>query len=383
MRNMKLVLFLCLYLVLTIPPSTYAGSVEETGFPSLLSSLKTDLPLTFCDERVPLEIQEVRERFEKALMLALWNRAQVLLWLKRSTRYLPTIEKILKEGGVPDELKFVAIAESALRPHAGSGKGAMGFWQIMAGTGRKYGLKIDKQMDERRNVFSSTKAVVPYFKDLHEIFGSWTLAAAAFNRGETGIMKEILAQETKDYYRLYLPIETQQYVLRIASIKMIFSDPEKYGFRLSKEDYYPPLSFDTVEFECSREMPIRIVARAAKTDFKVIKDLNPEIRGHYLASGNHRLLIPSGASKGFQTRYQRLEKEITETDNQTIYLVKEGDNLSDIAKHFDVPLAALLIWNRLDLKRPIFPGDRLVIYPKDEMLQRMREKKESPQESFN
>ena len=279
---------------------------------------------------------------------------------------------MLKEAGLPDDLKFVAIAESALRPHARSGKGATGFWQIMAGTGRKYGLKINRRVDERRNIFPSTKAVIPYFKDLYKAFGTWTLATAAFNRGENGVMKEVLAQETKDFYRLYLPLETQQYILRIVAIKVIFSDPERFGFHLMKEDYYPPLSFDTVEFKCSREMPIRIVAQAANADFIDIKNLNPEIRGYYLAKGKHRLLIPKGASEGFNDRYKRLEKNHLTTEKKTIYVVEKGDNLSDIAERFEIPLAALLIWNRLDLKRPIHPGDRLVIYPKDQTLQKLR-----------
>ena len=373
MQFMKWILILGLY-VGFIPQSViYAESPEDANFPSLLSSIKIDDPLDFCDEKVPLNDQEIRERFEKAFMLALWNRAQVILWLKRSTRYLPPIEEILKEGGLPDDLKFVAIAESALRPHAGSGKGAMGFWQIMPGTGRKYGLKVNKYIDERRNVFASTRAVIPYFKNLYDAFGSWTLAVAAFNMGENGIMKEVLAQETKDYYRLYLPIETQQFILRIMSIKLIFAKPEKYGFLLSEEDYYPPLSYDTVEFKCTGETPIQLVAQAANADFKEIKNLNPEIRGHYLASGIHRLLIPKGAAEGFQSRYERLEKEFITSDNKTVYVVKNGDNLSYIAEKFDVPVAALLIWNRLDFRRPIHPGDRIIIYPKDETLGKIRE----------
>ena len=373
MQFMKWILFLSLYVGFVPQAVIYAESPEVANFPSLLSSLRIDVPLEFCDEKVPLDDQEIRERFEKAFMLALWNRAQVILWLKRSTRYLPPIEEILKEGGLPDDLKFVAIAESALRPHAGSGKGAMGFWQIMPGTGRKYGLKVNKYVDERRNVFSSTRAVIPYFKDLYDVFGSWTLAAAAFNMGENGIMKEVFAQGSKDYYRLYLPIETQQFLLRIISIKLIFAEPEKYGYRLAEEDYYPPLSYDTVEFICTRETPIQIIAEAANADFKDIKYLNPEIRGHHLASGKHRLLIPKGAAEGFETRYKRLEKEFITTDNKTVYVVQKGDNLSSIAEKFDVPLAALLIWNRLDLRHPIHPGDRITIYPKDETLKKIKE----------
>ncbi len=371
-QSVTWVFLLCLYLVFILQPNSHAGAPEKADFPSLISAIKIGTPLEFCDEEIPLENQEIRERFEKALMLALWNRAQVILWLKRSTRYLPHIEKMLKEAGLPDDLKFVAIAESALRPHAGSGKGAIGFWQIMAGTGRKYGLKINRRVDERRNIFTSTNAVIPYFKDLYKIFGNWTLATAAFNRGENGIMKEVLAQGTKDFYRLYLPIETQQVILRIMAIKLILSEPEKYGFRLMKEDYYPPLSFDTVEFKCTREMPIRIVAQAAKADFIDIKKLNPEIRGRHLASGKHRLMIPKGASDGFHARYKRLEENFIATEKKSVYVVKKGDNISYIAEQFDVPLAALLIWNRLDLRRPIHPGDRLIIYPKNEMIQKMR-----------
>jgi LysM repeat protein len=372
MKRMIWVFFLCLYFGFNIQPNSYAEVPEKADFPSLISSLKMGTSIAFCDEEVPLNNQEILERFEKALVLALWNRAQVILWLKRSTRYLPHIEKMLKEAGLPDDLKFVAIAESALRPHARSGKGATGFWQIMAGTGRKYGLKINRRVDERRNIFPSTKAVIPYFKDLHKAFGSWTLATAAFNRGENGVMKEVLAQETKDFYRLYLPLETQQYILRIVAIKVIFSDPERFGFHLMKEDYYPPLSFDTVEFKCAREMPIRIVAQAANADFIDIKNFNPEIRGYYLAKGKHRLLIPKGASEGFHDRYKRLEKNHFATEKKTIYVVEKGDNLSDIAERFEIPLAALLIWNRLDLKGPIHPGDRLVIYPKDQTLQKLK-----------
>jgi len=205
--------------------------------------------------------------------------------------------------------------------------------------------------------------MVRYFKDLHDAFGSWTLAAAAFNMGENGLTAEILEQRTNDYYNLYLSLETRRYVFRILSIKMIFTRPEKYGFKLSKQDYYPPLSFDRIQLDCLQETPLRVIAQASDTHFKVIKDLNPEIRGYYLAAGKHNLLIPKGASKGFQARYQRYVKKFLETKKERIYVIKEGDNLSAIADRFDIPLPALLIWNRLDLRRPIHPGDRLIIYP--------------------
>jgi hypothetical protein len=147
-------------------------------------------------------------------------------------------------------------------------------------------------------------------------------------------------------------------------VKLIFSDPEKYGFKLTKKDYYPPLKFDQTQINCLQEIPIWIIAKAAKTHFKVIKDLNPEIRGHYLAAGNHIVLIPKGASVDFQTLYQGLVKKFLATQKEQIYIVKKGDNLSLIADKFDIPLAALIIWNHIDIKRPIYPGDHLIIYPK-------------------
>ncbi|MGD9371961.1 MAG: transglycosylase SLT domain-containing protein [Desulfobacterales bacterium] len=336
---------------------------EPGAFPSLMTRVHIREPLEFCGEKVDLGIQEVKERFEKEMLLTLWNRPQVILWIKRSARYLPIIEKMLSEKGMPDDLKYIAIVESALRPHASSNKGAVGFWQFISATGRKYGLTINSEKDERRNIFRSSEAAINYLKMLYETFGSWTLAAAAYNMGEQGLQSEILAQNTNNYYYLYLPLETQRYVFRILSAKLILTQPETYGFQYTKEDVYPPLEYDSIKLECFQEIPIAIVAQAADTHFKAIKDLNPELRGHFLAAGRHSLLVPKGAEKGFQVRFNQLVNQWVSENNQRVYVVKEGDSLSAIAERFNVPLPALIIWNRLDNKKHIHPGDRLVIYP--------------------
>jgi len=174
-----------------------------------------------------------------------------------------------------------------------------------------------------------------------------------------------LEQDTNNYYQLYLPLETQRYIFRILSVKLILLDPEKYGFKLTDDDYYPPLSYDQVQVECQQEIPIRIVAQSANTYFKAIKDLNPEIRGHYLREGTHQILIPKGAAEGFQGRYAELVAKYSAARKEKVYIVKKGDNLSSIAEKFDVPLAALIIWNRIDLKRTIYPGQRLIIYAEE------------------
>jgi membrane-bound lytic murein transglycosylase D len=353
---------LLFFLGMVLSAAGYEAAIASTEPPSLAASVRIEGSLSFCGEPVPASEQEVKERYEKELLVTLWDRAQVILWLKRSRRYLPYIDETLGKEGMPEDLRYVAIAESALRAHAGSSKGAIGYWQFTRSTGRKYGLAIDARIDERRNLFASTQAAVRYFKDLYAQFGSWTLATAAYNMGKDGLMAEILEQGTSDYYQLYLPLETQRFIFRILSVKVILSAPEKFGFALSAQDYYPPLEFDEIQVDCPQETPIRIIAQAAGTSFKAIKDLNPEIRGHNLAQGVHKVLIPKGASSGFYQRYSQILEKYLSARKDSVYIVKQGDNLSAIAERFGVPLLSLLIWNRLDASRPIHPGQKLVIY---------------------
>ncbi|MGA9264654.1 MAG: transglycosylase SLT domain-containing protein [Desulfobacterales bacterium] len=338
------------------------NSVEEDGCPSLIKSIQFQEPIDFCGESVPLGNQEVRERLEKEMLLTLADRPQVILWLKRSRRFMPLIEKELAANGLPEDLKYVAIAESALRPHAGSTAGAIGFWQFMQTTGRKYGLTVNAAIDERRSIYKSTRAAIAYFKFLNEEFHSWTLAAAAYNMGEEGLKSEMLLQEVNDYYRLYLPLETQRYIPRIISAKLILLNPEKYGFKLNEADYYQPFEFDEIIVRCEQRTPIRLVAQAAGTYFKQIKDLNPDIRGHYLPAGSHAILLPKGSGDGFKERFDKAVAGWQKNPDKHVYTVKAGDNLSSIAEGFQVPLRALLVWNDLKTSHHIHPGDRLIIY---------------------
>lgn len=340
---------------------TFAAE-KEGATPPLIESLRLKQSLTFCSEAVPLEDPDVRERMEKELLLSLWDRDQAVLWLKRSTRYLPVIEAMLSQAGMPDDLKYIALAESALRPHVGSPKGAIGFWQFLPETGRRYGLTVDESIDQRRNLTASTQAALTYFSELFEKFGSWSLAAAAFNMGEEGLQAEILAQGVNNFYRLYLPLETQRYLFRVLSAKLILTQPERYGFHIQAKDYYPPIRFTTVELTCYEETSLTVVAQAAETDFKRIKDLNPELRGHYLAAGTYSLAVPENTPPGFQERFKQGHQEWSQQRQERIYIVQPGDNLSTIAEQFRVPLAAILIWNRIDLNRKIHPGDRLIIH---------------------
>jgi hypothetical protein len=180
--------------------------------------------------------------------------------------------------------------------------------------------------------------------------------------GEQGLQSEILAQKTNNFYHLYLPLETQRYIFRILSAKLILSNPQRFGFQYDPEDLYPPLRFERIKVECFQETPILIIARAAGTHFKVIKDLNPELRGHYLAAGSHSILVPEGTGEKFHANFNRLVDQWVSEKQERVYVVKQGDNLSIIAERFNVPLPALIIWNRLENKKHIHPGDRLVIH---------------------
>jgi hypothetical protein len=335
-------------------------------FTPLIEAARVRGALDFCGEPVPLDDPDVRERMEREMLLVLWDAPQAIMWIKRSVQSLAPIEAALRRHNLPQDLKFVAVAESALRPHAGSPKGAMGFWQFIEPTGRKYGLTIDPEKDERRNLLASTEAALAYLRELREMFGSWTLAVAAYNMGENGLRKEIAAQGSNDYYRLYLSLETQRYLFRILAAKTILSDPGRYGFHLKPEDIFPARPSERIALDIARDTPLLALARAANTSVKTIKDLNPDIRGFRLAPGQHRILVPAGSANGLIERLAQLTPPANDKGDAIVYVVREADTLSAIAERFSVSVADIVGWNRLETKKPIQPGQRLAIYAKAE-----------------
>ena len=361
----KLSVLLCLMVIglsFSLAVAETAADFVPEPLPSLISAIRVDGPLDFCGEPMPLDNPEVRERFEKELLLILWNRPQVILWLKRATRYFPYIEKTLAENGMPDDLKFMAVVESALLPHAGSSQGAVGFWQFIRQTGLIYGLTIDENIDERRSLSASTRAAVAYLQDLHDLFGSWALAAAAYNLGEEKLKNEKKSQKVDYYYEFDLPPQTERYIFKIIAVKLIFSNPARYGFNLLAEDYYQPVAFDRVKITVPGRTPLFLVAQASGTYFKHIKDLNPEILGADLMKGTRILAVPAGAGASFHARFAGLAEKWRQENKMSVYIVKKGDSLSTIAERFHVTLPALMAWNDLHPENFIHPGEKLVIY---------------------
>lgn len=329
--------------------------------PSLLEALRKPRKISFCGEPVPMERQDVVERFEKELLLTLGNRPQAILYLKRQLRYLPHIEAVLEKENLPDDLKYLAVAESALIPDIRSRSGAMGIWQFMPDTGRNHGLTVDSFIDERRDFYTATKAATLYLKKLYAKFGSWSLAAAAYNMGENGLAADIELQQTNDYYDLVLPDETERYLFRILAIKTILASPTDFGFDLTPTDLYPPFDAQTVSLTLDEETTVQSIAAAAGVSYRQMKILNPQIIRHYLPAGRYTLMLPETTAKDLQQKIKALSLAAAKNRPQRMYTVKKGDTLLGIADHFDIPLRALLVWNRLSFNSRIYPGDRLVI----------------------
>jgi hypothetical protein len=190
-----------------------------------LSTFKLPKEVTLCGERFPLEDRNVWENLDREFLMALGSEAHVLLWMKRARRYFPYIEEKLRQMGLPDDLKYVTITESSLRPYAVSSSGASGIWQFIPSTGEKYGMRKSRVIDERFDLFKATEGALNYLKSLYDEFRSWALSMAAYNAGENRVRKEIELQGTRDYFYLDLPMETERYVYKIAVAKIILSDP--------------------------------------------------------------------------------------------------------------------------------------------------------------
>lgn len=274
-----------------------------------LSSYKLPKEVTLCGERIPLEDRTVWENLDREFIVALDNHAQILLWVKRARRYFPHIERRLREMGLPDDLKYVTITESGLRPHAVSSAGAAGIWQFIPSTGEKYGMKRSKIVDERFDFFKATEGALAYLKSLYEEFGRWTLAMAAYNAGENRIRKEIDLQKTKNYFYLDLPMETERYVYKIAVAKIILSDPEKYGFLLEDRDLYDPLRLERVQIELKQPLPLMEVARAVGSYYKEIKEMNLHLSEETIPVGAQFLNLPQGTSERFWNFFNPWRKD--------------------------------------------------------------------------
>lgn len=236
--------------------------------------------LNFADELVPISRYDVFESIDREFLVNTYWQSQTLLFIKRANKYFPIIEPILKKNNIPEDFKYLALAESGLM-NVTSPAHAVGFWQFMRETGQQYNLTVNKNIDERYHLEKSTQAACDYLNDAYRIFQNWTLVAASYNVGMGNLKKQLRKQQVSLYYDLYLNKETARYVYRIIAIKYILSNPEKYGFHFRKKDLYryPEFKIDTIDTTITS---LEDFAISQSINLKLLKDLNPWIRGRQL-----------------------------------------------------------------------------------------------------
>ena len=251
--------------------------------------------LEFCGEEVPLDLFYVRESLEREILVNSYLHSSTLLLLKRTTRWFPVMEPLMEKYGLPEDFKYLSMIESSLT-NAVSPSKAVGFWQFLESTGKEYGLEIDKEVDMRYNVEKETVAACKYLKESYRKFGSWILAAAAFNCGNGRITRTISEQKVDSYFDMMLPQETERYVFRILALKVITENPEKYGFQISDNGWYQPLEYKAVTV--SESIPDLVdFAINQGTNYKMLKYYNPWLRSNTLtisAGNSYQIKIPTG-----------------------------------------------------------------------------------------
>jgi membrane-bound lytic murein transglycosylase D len=265
-------------------------------------SLNIPKDLNFAGEQVPINNFDVRESYDRELVQNVYFQSQTIMTMKRANRWLPAIERILKQQNIPTDFKYLAIIESNLT-NAISPAGATGFWQFLEGTAKQYGLEVNENVDERYDVERSTLAACKYFKEAYASLGSWSLVAGSYNMGITGIKKQIETQKTKNYYDLYLNQETGRYVFRILAMKEIFSNPQRYGYKVRKKDLYIQIPTTTHRID-SNITNLAEWAIDKGVSYKLLKLFNPWLRKNQLTTSTKTYTIK--LPKEGYTSYEKL-----------------------------------------------------------------------------
>ncbi len=251
--------------------------------------------VTLCGETLDTSRRAVYERLENEFVRVVNHPAQVALWQRRAAMYFPAIEAELRAANLPDDLKYLAVAESDLRPWIASPAGALGLWQFMPGTARHFGLTVDSKIDQRQLPEPLLNAASTYFRSLYGKFGSWSLALAAYNAGDGRIAKAVAAQGTRNYYELDLPRETERYVYRIAAIKVVMENAAHYGFNEPVPTAnYCPAKYTERTVKVNPAADWAQVAKQIGCDYKTLRALNPHVRQTTL-SGDYVLRVPAGS----------------------------------------------------------------------------------------
>lgn len=278
--------------------------------------------LEFAEEKVPFNDPQIIENYDRELLVNTYWQSQTLLFLKRSARYFPVIEPILKEYSIPEDFKYLPLIESGFT-NVVSPAGAVGFWQIMESTGKQYGLEITKEVDERYHLEKATHVAARYLKHAHDELGTWTLAAASYNMGISGVKKQLERQGADNFYDLILNPETARYLYRLMAVKEIMENPVKFGFHVREKDKYQPIPTFTVEVDTAIQHFSNFTEKFG-INYRILKYHNPWLRYEYLPNNTgkvYKITIPrEGHFELLDKRDPQTETEAVETDSSDTYL---------------------------------------------------------------
>ena len=258
--------------------------------------------LMLCDKKIPLSRNDIRERFEREFFQFLENKGLMTIVIKRYFKYSNMISEEAQKMGVPSDLIYLVITESYLNPRALSRANAAGMWQFIKETGKREGLYISDNIDERYNMKKATRSALTHLKRLNNRFGDWLIAMAAYNAGAGRLSEAIENQGTRDFFDLYLPEETERYIFRILSLKEIILNRERYGFFISEKDLYKPVHIYEAVIETDREIHSSVIAQCMGVSYKTFRDNNLQIRKYKLPKGTYYINVPHDKKEIFLKR---------------------------------------------------------------------------------
>ena len=281
--------------------SSRGSQVSDSIGTHLYTPVELPTKLSFAGEEVPLEYYDVRENLDREILSTVYFHSQTIRYIKNAPRYFSIIEPILKSNGIPEDFKYLCVAESGFDIRAVSPAKAVGLWQILESTAKESGLEVNSEVDERFHIEKATEVACRIFKSNYQKFGSWALVAASYNSGRTFIDRMLTNQKVKSYYDLQFGEETTRYVFRILSFKLVMENPEKYGFIIPKDQYYPIIETKIVEVKGPvSDWPAFALENGI--NYKILKMFNPWIREPFLKNPTMKTYKVKIPEKGFRTK---------------------------------------------------------------------------------
>lgn len=372
LASLSLFLFSCVHpqtsTEVSTTPTQYTedGDLQKFRVEDTATAVPAQTAQTEELQTIPIEINENVEKWIKYFQGR--GRPHMERYLARSTRYEALMKKVLRDNKLPEDLFYIALIESGFSSSARSTASAVGYWQFIRGTGRRYKLDINKMVDERRDPVLATQAAAEYFKDLYQIFDSWYLSMAAYNVGEGRVLKVVKKYKTRDFWELSrnkraLPAETDNYVPKYIAAKLIAKNPDKYGFE--GIDYMTPIEFDHVTFD--QPVNLRLMAEKMNVNYEDFKDLNPKYKGEIapLEEGKLNLRIPPGtlqaSLEAANASIASIVDFVPDQNEFENHKVKRGETLSTIARKYRTNIAYLREINELTRKKTLRVGQRLLV----------------------